>query len=57
MKKKFEAIIWELMEAYSKEKQVPNMWEKPVSKFAASEDPKFLELRELVVPDHYVPTD
>lgn len=57
MKKKFETIIWELMEAYSKEKQVPNMWEKPVVKFAAAEDPKFLELRELVVPDHYVPTD
>ena len=26
MKKKFEAIIWDLMEQYSNEKQVPNMW-------------------------------
>jgi len=57
MKKKFEAMIWDLMEQYSKELQVPNMWEKPIVKFADAKDPKFAKLRELVVPDHYIPTD
>ncbi|MBQ6833221.1 MAG: epoxyqueuosine reductase [Lachnospiraceae bacterium] len=57
MKKKFENVIWNLMEQYCQEKTVPNMWEKPVVKFASASDSKFFELREVVVPEHYVPTD
>ncbi len=57
MKKKFEKIIWDLMEDYCQEKQVPHMWEEPIVKFASADDPKFEQLKEIVVPNHYLPTD
>ena len=57
MKKKIEEAIWKLIETYCEENQVENIWLEPVVKFADAKDPKFEQLKEIVVPNHYVPTD
>ena len=57
MKNKVENEIWKCIETYCAEKQIANIWEKPVVKFADAKDPKFAQLKEIVVPDHYLPTD
>lgn len=54
---KWEQIIWDAIEKYCKEhRQIP-IWECPVVKFADARDEKFLNLKDLVVYNHYLPTD
>ena len=57
MKTKIQQMIWAFIEQYCKEHNQRHIWEQPIVKFADAKDPKFTELKTLVVPDHYLPTD
>lgn len=57
MHKKFEKLIWDTMAQYCLEHEKENIWERPLVRFADAHDKKFEQLKELVVSDHYLPTD
>lgn len=57
MKQKLEQAIWEYIGRYCEQKGIENIWEKPIVKFADAKNPLFESLKELVVKDHYHPTD
>ncbi len=57
MREKFEALIRNTIEQYCREKRVPMIWEAPILRFASAHDEKFAQLKQIVVEDHYLPTD
>ena len=57
MRQKMEEIIWQLVTQYCKDRNKTIIWEKPVVRFADAAHPGFVQLRQIVTPDHHVPQD
>ena len=57
MQQKMEETIWQLIGQYCNEKNLPLLWRKPIVRFADAEHPGFIELRQIVDPEHHVPED
>ena len=57
MQREFENIIFEYIAKYSTEHNVEHIWQKPVVKFADAHSEHIRNLRNIVVDDHYLPTD
>ena len=52
-----EEKIWQLVLQYAEEKQLEQIWRKPLVRFADAHDPGFAELKQIVDPQHHVPQD
>lgn len=57
MRQKFEELIWDTIEKYCREQKKENIWRHPIVRFADARDKRFEQLKELVVSDHYLPSD
>lgn len=52
-----EEKIWQLIERYCRERNLPILWRKPIVRFADAANPGFAQLRQIVDPGHHVPQD
>lgn len=57
MKTGLENTLWDFICAYCQQHSIANVWQPPVVKFAAANNPLFQQLSTLVVEQHYVPQD
>jgi len=57
LRQKLEKKIWQLILEYCHEKDLPVIWAEPIVRFADAWHPGFLQLRQIVDPQHYVPED
>lgn len=57
MNNKIMKLIREYVNNYKKDKSTESDWREPVIGFASADDPKFLELKNLISPSHALPTD
>ena len=57
MREQIEQEIQSYIVEYCRKHQQEVIWECPIVKYAAADDPRFEQLKELVVPDHYLPAD
>lgn len=57
MKAELEKRIWDFQNAYARGEGQPLLWEKPIVKAADAHNPLFLHLKQLVTPEHALPTD
>lgn len=55
MKAMLEKIIDAELERRKQERGLPELWRRPIVKFADAESPEFLRLRQSVLPDHSLP--
>ena len=52
-----ENKIQQLTAQYCARKNQSNLWREPIVRFADAADPGFLQLRQIVTPDHHLPQD
>ena len=57
MKKVIETSIWDFICNYCDVHKINNIWENPIVKFADVNNSLFLSLKEIVIEDHYLPSD
>ena len=57
MHRLMEEKIWQLAGQYCKEKKLPNLWRKPIVRFADANHPGFARLQQIVTPEHHLPQD
>lgn len=53
--RRLEQTIWQILERQRREKGLPDLWRRPIVRFADGESPAFLRLRQAVLPDHFLP--
>ena len=52
-----EEKIWQLIQTYCRDKNISILWKRPIVRFAGANAPEFLQLREIVDPEHHMPQD
>ena len=57
MRQKIEDKIWQLVEQYCRDTDRTVIWKRPIVRFADAAHPGFLQLRQIVTPEHHVPQD
>ena len=57
MKEKLTKAVWQEVTQYRKAQDLPLLWRQPLLAFTDAGHPGFLRLRQLVLPDHYLPQD
>ena len=57
MRQKMEEKIWNLILSHCREKDQPLLWKKPIVRFADAAHPGFLQLQQIVDPEHRIPED
>ena len=57
MRQIMEEKIWLLIQEYCQKKELPILWRKPIVRFADANATGFLQLKEIVDPEHHVPQD
>lgn len=57
LRQNIEEKIWQLIQIYCVEKDLPILWRKPIVKFADATHPGFLQLRQIVDSEHHLPSD
>lgn len=57
MKEKLTKAVWQEVTQYRKAQDLPLLWREPLLAFTDAGHPGFLRLRQLVLPDHYLPQD
>lgn len=57
MQEAMAAEIWRLVREHARESGLELIWEPPLVRCADARDPLFARLRDIVVPNHYLPQD
>ncbi|MGE4277272.1 MAG: hypothetical protein AB7E30_08895 [Lawsonibacter sp.] len=57
MREYLRGAAWSFVQDYALNHQLPMIWEVPILKYAAADDPLFPKLRQIVVDSHYLPQD
>ncbi len=57
MREVIAEALWRLVREYVRENGLESIWEPPLARCADARDPLFARLKEIVVPNHYLPED
>lgn len=57
MREAIAAELWRLVRDYAARNALEMIWEPPLARCADARDPLFARLRELLVPNHYLPEE
>lgn len=57
MHQRMEEKLWQLILEYCRDRNLPVIWKKPIVRFADVRNPGFMQMKKIVVPEHYMPED